>query len=99
MIGKIEYGFSAEIWKYSSPGGWYFVTLPRKLSKEIRENMQWQEEGWGRLKVIAKIQDNEWTTSIWFDKNINSYLLPLKAEIRKKCNLQNAKKIQVTIWI
>jgi hypothetical protein len=96
---KIEYEFSSVMWQYSSPGGWFFVTLPVALSKEIRENMQWQEEGWGRLKVTARIDNTEWRTSIWFDTKKNSYLLPVKAEIRKRANLEIEKKIEVIIWI
>jgi hypothetical protein len=99
MIAKIEYEFSAVIWQYSAPGGWYFVTLPGKLAKEIRKNLQWQEEGWGRLKAVAKVHDYNWQTSIWFDKKYDSYLLPIKAEIRKKFNLQNGNIIRVTILI
>jgi hypothetical protein len=64
MFGKIEYESSAEIWQYSSPGGWYFVTLPEEMAKEIRGTIQWQEEGWGRIKVIAKVNNNQWKTSI-----------------------------------
>jgi hypothetical protein len=99
LSGKIEYEFSAEVWQYSSPGGWYFVSVPGKLAKEIRGNLQWQEEGWGRLRVIAKVGDNQWITSIWFDTRRNTYLLPLKAEIRNKSDIRVADKIDVTIWI
>ena len=46
MDGKIRYDFSAKIWKHSSTGGWFFVSLPGDLSREIRKNLKWQEEGW-----------------------------------------------------
>ena len=62
MITKIKYEFSAKIWQHSAPGGWYFVSLPVELSNEIRENLKWQEEGWGRLKASAKIGNSEWNT-------------------------------------
>ncbi len=84
MITKIKYEFSAKIWQHSAPGGWYFVTLPVELSNEIRENLKWQEEGWGRLKASAKIRNSEWNAAIWFDTKHHTYLLPIKAEIRRK---------------
>lgn len=99
MNNKVKYPFSAEVWRHSSPGGWYFVSLPNNLAKEIREHLKWQEEGWGRLKVVAKIEDSEWETAIWFDTKMDTYLLPLKAEIRKKEQLEIEKTVDVLIWI
>lgn len=99
MGGKIKYEFSAQTWQHSPPGGWHFVSLPEALAKEIRENLKWQEEGWGRLKAMAKIGETEWKTAIWFDTRKDTYLLPLKAEIRKKENLQPGKNIMAAIWV
>ncbi len=99
MNGKIKYEFSSKIWQYSSPNGWHFASLPTEIAKEIRENLKWQEEGWGRLKATAKIGNSKWKTAIWFDTKMNTYLLPLKAEIRKKENLVADKVIKTIIWI
>ena len=99
MTGKIKYEFSGKTWQYASPGGWYFVSLPKTISKEIREKLKWQEEGWGRLKATAKVGKSQWETAIWFDTKHNTYLLPLKAEIRKKENLESDMVIKVTVWI
>jgi len=97
--GKIKYEFSCRMWKHSSPGGWYFVSLPRLLSKEIRENLKWQEEGWGRMRAHAEIGNIKWETAIWFDTKEETYLLPVKAEIRKKTNLEIDKKIEMNVWV
>lgn len=99
MQAKIKYNFSAKLWQHSSPGGWFFVSLPLDVSKEIRENLKWQEEGWGRMKASATIGKFEWNTAIWFDKKWNTYLLPIKTEIRKKACLQLDKVIAVSISI
>lgn len=97
--GGIKYEFVAKPWQHSSPGGWYFVSLPTELSKEIRENLKWQEEGWGRLKATAKIKDIEWETVIWFDTKMGLYLLPLKAKVREKVKLQIGENIKVSVWV
>ena len=97
--GKIKYEFTAEVWQYSGPGGWFFVSVEHKISQEIRENLQWQEEGWGRLKATAKIGNSTWKTSIWFDTKKNTYFLPLKAEIRKKEKIEAGMNYLITIWI
>ena len=95
----IKYEFTSKIWKYNGQAGWHFISLPKDLAKEIRENLKWQEEGWGRLKATAKICESEWQTAIWFDTKMNTYLLPLKAEIRKKENLEADKIINAVVWI
>ena len=95
----IQYEFSATIWQYAGPGGWHFVSLPQALSKEIRDNLKSEEEGWGRLKAVAATGNSEWKTAIWFDTKLNTYLLPLKADIRKKEGLTLESNIIITLWI
>lgn len=95
----VQYQFKAKPWQHQGLGGWYFVSLPTKLSHEIRMVFKMDEEGWGRLKVIAKIGSTEWKTAIWFDSKHNTYLLPLKADIRKKEQLVLNKTIETILWI
>jgi hypothetical protein len=97
--GKIQYQFTAKIWKHSSTGSWYFVSLPRDLSGEIRKYLKGQEEGWGRMKARACISKIEWNTAIWFDKKRGTYLLPLKAEIRQKAKLKAGDDIKINLWL
>lgn len=95
----IQYEFSAAIWQYAGPGGWHFVSLPQVLAKEIRDTLKSEEEGWGRLKAVAAIGNSEWKTAIWFDTKLNTYLLPLKADVRKKEGLTLDSNINITLWI
>lgn len=81
---KKNYSFKARLWKYDGPAGWVFVTLPKALAKKIRVTHGVSEEGWGRLKVDAQIGKSRWATAIWFDTKAQSYLLPLKLDVRKK---------------
>lgn len=99
MQAKIRYNFSGKLWKYNGQGGWFFISLPTEISKEIRENLKWQEEGWGRMKITAQIERFEWDTAIWFDKKADTYLLPVKAVIRKKARLELDDTISVNISI
>lgn len=99
MQAKINYKFSANLWKDTSSGRWVFVSLPKEISKEIREHLKWQEEGWGRMKTIASINNFEWNTAIWFDTKSNTYLLPVKAEVRKKAHLELDDLVDINISI
>lgn len=92
-VNKIAYMFSATVW-YSE---WYFVSLPKDTANEIREFFKNFEEGWGRLKTTAKTGNSEWKTAIWFDTKRQTYLLPIKAAIRKKEKIEPGQNIEVTL--
>jgi Domain of unknown function (DUF1905). len=101
-MDKIKYEFSATTYQSSSSEemcGWTFVSLPKELSAVIRENFKHLEEGWGRMKVTAKLGSSEWQTAIWFDTKQDTYLLPLKAKIRKQENVALNENVQVVILI
>lgn len=99
MNGKIKYEYQTEMWKHNASGGWHFTALPQNLSKEIRENLKWQEEGWGRMKASAQIGELMWETAIWFDTKMGTYILPIKAGIRKKGNLKINETIEMILWV
>lgn len=91
----MKYSFQAEVWKYKGKAGWYFTNLPKKLSIEIRLNHGFSEEGWGRLKTTAMLGKSKWMTAIWFDSKAETYLLPIKSEIRKKEKIEIDSLVKV----
>ncbi|QIE58050.1 DUF1905 domain-containing protein [Rasiella rasia] len=93
------YEFSAKVWQHTTPGGWYFVTLPQDMSKEIKLYFGKQEEGWGRMKVTALIDNYKWSSAIWFDSKSETYVLPVKAEVRKKFNIDANSEINIKLWV
>lgn len=99
MLSKITYDFSAELWQHPSEGGWHFISLPLSLAQEIRENLAWQEEGWGRMKVTARIGSLQWETAIWYDRKHQTYLLPIKAEVRKKAKVKGGETLSIQLLI
>tara|TARA_B100000508_G_scaffold138385_1_gene134369 strand:- start:54467 stop:54766 length:300 start_codon:yes stop_codon:yes gene_type:complete len=99
LTAKLIYTFTADIWLYGENGRWHFVSVPADQAKEIRQFNKDLEEGWGRLKATAIANDHEWKTAIWFDKKKNTYLLPIKADIRKRFSLKEGDQIKVSILI
>lgn len=68
LVMNISYSFSGRLWQHQAPkGGWLFISLLMKMSKEVLENFRNQEEGWGRLKASAEIDGVKWETAIWYD--------------------------------
>lgn len=66
---------------------WHFVSVPEELSAELTDRYVLQKRGWGSLKVTVTVGKTTWKTSIFPDKKTNTYLLPLKKEVRKSENL------------
>lgn len=98
-LHRINYDFNGHLWRDNLPNGWHFVTLPQPLSKFIRKAHGNNESGWGRLKVEAKIGEVSWHTSLWFDTKSGSYLLSIKAAIRKKMQLSIGDAVTVTLVV
>jgi hypothetical protein len=89
------YKIKSEVWLYPGATPWHFVTIPKKQSDEIKKKFgemksshtttaRPRRSGWGSLPVVVTIGKTSWKTSIFPDKREGAYLLPIKAEVRKK---------------
>jgi len=96
---KITYRFKAKLWQHNADGGWHFVSVPKEFSIDIRQHLQQFEEGWGRLKAKAELRDHTWDTAIWYDTKRNTYLLPIKAEVRRKFNLKIEDELDLKLQL
>lgn len=93
-----HFKFTATIWRWSSrETSWHFVTLPKDLSKTIKGFYEGPKTGFGSVRVKVTIGDSTWNTSLFPDKKRGSYLLPLKATIRKAENLTIEQEVRLEI--
>ncbi len=72
---------------------WHFIAVPKKESEAIKKKYGAHTRGWGSLPVVVMIGKTEWKTSIFPDSKSGTYLLPLKAEVRRKEEVQNGDKV------
>lgn len=93
------YKVKAKVWLYPGMAGWQFVTIPKKQSQDIVKIYGDMKRGWGSLPVSVTIGKTNWKTSIFPDKKIGGYLLPLKAEVRKKENIKVGSMISINLEI
>jgi hypothetical protein len=89
----------ATVWIYPGVAAWHFVTLPKKQSEVIKRAFGASSRGWGSLPVVATIGKTSWRTSIFPDRKAGAYLLPLKAEVRKKEGIHAEDSIQLTVTL
>lgn len=93
------YSFSAKVWIFNGPTPWYFITLPKKLAAEVRMFHGGLQKNFGTIRVTATLGKTSWKTSVFRDTKRDSYVLPLKAEIRKKEKIEPGRKISVRLEI
>jgi hypothetical protein len=93
------YSFTADVWLYQGKAAWHFVTLPPKLAGEIRFMAGSTRKGFGSVPVTAGIGTSSWKTSIFPDSKSASYLLPLKASIRQKEQIDTGQSVRVSLTL
>lgn len=81
-------------------GAWRFARVPENISAKIRKMQKGKlRRGWGAVYAQAKIKKSEWVTSIFPDRYSDTYILPLKKEIRFEENLYDGIDINISIKI
>jgi len=87
----------SEIWLWKGKAAWHFITIPLKLSKEIKA-FDIPRKGFGSVAVKVTIGNTTWQTSIFPEKK-GTYVLPIKAAVRKSENLKSGDKVSVKITL
>lgn len=99
----LSFAFAGECWLWKAEkAAWHFITLPEDKSEEIkffRKNLHGQRRGWDMVRVTVTIGKTRWETSIFPSTQFNAYLLPVKADVRKKEKIAVGDTVQVTLKI
>jgi len=99
-LQKKKYKLKGELWIYpGETANWHFLSIPKKEAREISANFNHLKRGWGSFPVEVKIRETKWKTSIFPDKKSGTYLLPIKASIRKKENIRAGEKVEFSMVI
>lgn len=80
----MKYKMKAKVVLYPGPSPWHFIYLPKERAVDIKKRFGSLQKGWSSLPVKVNIGKTNWRTSIFYDRRSETYLLPLKAEVRKK---------------
>ena len=93
----IRFLFEAEVIHWRGPSPYFFAPIPEQYGDEIKKVAKFATYGWGVIPVEATIDGFLFGTSL-FPKD-GSYLLPLKDDVRRKCNLTAGDSISASIAI
>jgi hypothetical protein len=107
VMKKKKYKINREkVWLYpgmarstssGQAGAWHFVYVGKKQSEEIQKNQSKKKRrGFGSVPVEVTLGKSKWKTSI-FPERDGPYLMPLKADIRRKEGIADGDTITYTI--
>ena len=74
------------------------MTLPADVADEVRARSG-PRRGFGSVRVRASIGATTWETSVFPDTKSGSYLLPVKAEARRREGLEDGDTVAVTLEV
>jgi hypothetical protein len=86
---------TGEIWRYPGAGGWHFLTLPVEVADEVRARSI--AKPFGSVAARVSAGDVSWETSLFADTKSESYLLPLKADARRRAGIGEGDMVTLQI--
>ena len=93
----MEYKFSGELWQYDGEAPWCFVTVPAEVSDNIHAEHGPAATAFGSVKVSVTVGGTRWATSLFRDKTLGSYLLPMKKGVRTAEGLEVGNVVEVLL--
>lgn len=96
--------FTASMWLWpGEKAAWHFLTVPVEKADEIRFFTAplhgKRRPGFGAIKVQAHIGNSTWETSIFPNREDKTYLLPVKATVRKSEGIGVGDEVRVRLKI
>ena len=92
-----RFSFETQIIEWRGPSPFFYAPIPAQYVDELRHLTKIVSYGWGVTPVEARIGDVAFKTSL-FPKD-GGYLLPLRADVRRKTNITVGDKIAVEMTI
>ena len=88
---------TAPLWLWTGENGsWHFLTVPEDQSDEIRAQCFAFRRGFRSARVSATINGITWRTSV-FPMKSGGYILPVKAEVRRKVEICAGDEVTVAL--
>jgi hypothetical protein len=97
--GYRTFAMRAKVWLYQGDAAWHFISVPKRHSGTMRKRFGAVARGWGSLRVKATIGGTSWKTSVFPDKKSGTYMLPVKADVRKKEGIAAGDTVAFTLEV
>ena len=87
-----EFTISGRVEKFSGPGGWCYVAVPKKLTKGLKE----QRRAWGMVPITVALGTTTWKTKLMMKKG-GDFFVAIKASVRQKERVELGDSIKLTV--
>ncbi len=94
-----RYEFTAKLWRHDGAAAWHFVTVPVDVSARIKTLAGGMMNAFGSLRVKVSIGKLSWKTSLFMDSKRGAFLLPVKADVRRKTGISDGDEVEVCVEI
>ncbi|TPE62831.1 DUF1905 domain-containing protein [Sandaracinobacter neustonicus] len=95
--------FEAELWEWKgqAPARWFFVTLPPEQAEKVQLHaiLSATRRGWSTVRVRAQSGDVSWETSLFPNKAQSSWMLPVKASVRRSLGIGAGDRIWLDLTL
>ena len=98
----IEATASVWLWKAKDPSvtaAWHFITITGDAAAALRVKSRARKGGFGSVKVLARIGETEWSTSVFPARELDGFMLPLKASVRKVEGVKAGDEVTVLLRV
>lgn len=92
-----QYALKARVWRWDARPAWHFITVPPKISAQIRAADLGLSSALGSIPVTVQIGKTVWNTSLFPDSETNTFVLPIKASVRENEKAQEGKNISLLL--
>ena len=93
------FAFTAPLWRHSGAAGWHFVTLPPAIADDIEALTSQRSVAFGSVPVRVTVGATTWTTSLFPSTEAGSYVLPVKAQVRRSEGLDAGDDVGVSLVV
>jgi len=93
-----DVAFSAELWRWPAQDAWRFVTVLEDLAAAIRFAAG-PPRGFGSVRVEVTVGMTTWRTSVFPDASLGTFVLPVKAAVRRAEGLDDGDLVEVRLSV
>lgn len=88
---KWDICFTGPIQKFPGYGGWMYVAVPKKYTKELKQ----KRAAWGMFPITAHVGKTTWQTKLMMKKG-GDFFVALKAAVRLQEHLSIGDRVSVS---
>ena len=88
--------FQATVFQADDGDAWHWVGLDEGASEAVTRFSRGATGGWATIKVEATVGATTWNTSLFLASD-DTYLLPLKKDVRRAEAINDGDEIEVSV--